>query len=107
MFYSPTGTTDPRLISARLVLNMDRIPTSALSSNLVQTDPESVAVEVSVLPGLSQLPSLRGSRLSGGPSGRGRGGVLLITEMFILQNVVGVLPLKISRDRRHDGSVDR
>lgn len=107
MFYSPTGTTDPRLSSARLVLNMDHIPTSALNSNLVQTDPESVAVKVGVLPGLSRLPGLRDPRLSGGPARGGRGGVLLVTEMFILQNVVGVLPLKISGNRRHDGSVDR
>lgn len=77
------------------------------SSNLVQADPESVAVEVRVLPGLSRLPGVRDTRLPGGAAGRGRGGVLLITEMFVLQNVVGVLPLKISRNRRHDGSVDR
>ncbi len=80
---------------------------TTVSSNLVQADPESVAVKVCVLPRLSWLSGVWDARLPGGPAGRGWGGVLLITEMFVLQNVVGVLPLKISRNWRHDGSVDR
>ena len=79
-----------------------------VSSDLVKADPESVAVEVRVLPGLARLPGVLDGRFPrGGPAGRGRGGVLLVTEMFVLQNVVGVLPLKVSRNRCHDGSVDR
>ena len=80
---------------------------SLLLPNLAQADPESVAVEVGVLPGLSWLSSMRHARLPRGSTGWGRGGVLLIAEMFVLQNVIGVLPLQISRNRRHDGSVDR
>lgn len=79
-----------------------------VSADLVKADPESVAVEVRVLPGLSRLPGVLDGRLPRrGPAGRRRGGVLLVAEMFVLQNVVSVLTLKISRNRRHDGSVDR
>lgn len=61
--------------------------------DLVQADPEPVAVKVRVLP---CLPCFRGRwdcQVSGRPAGGRRGGVLLVAEMFVLKNVIGVLPL--------------
>ncbi|XP_034721906.1 uncharacterized protein ttbk1a [Etheostoma cragini] len=55
---------------------------------------------------LSGVPGQGDARLSGGAARRYRRGVLLIAEMFVLQDVVRVLPLQISRNRRHDGSLD-
>lgn len=87
----------------------DRVRTSDLKvfgPNLVQADPESVAIEVRVLPSLSRFSGVLDARLPWRSTGWRRRGVFLIAEMFVLQNVIGVLPLKISRNWRHDGSVD-
>ena len=65
------------------------------SAHFAQADPEFVAIEVGVLPALS----IGGRRATIRPTSRGS--VLLVTQVLVLQNVIGVLSLKVTGNRGH------
>lgn len=77
--------------------------------DLVQADPQAVAVEVRVLASLAGLGGGQGPGLAGWPAGRRRRwrrrGVLLVAQVLILQHVVRVLALQVAWDWRDDGAV--
>lgn len=74
--------------------------------HLGQADAEPVAVEVGVLPGLAQLSWVGGCGLSRDSAGRWRGGVLLVAQVLVLEDIIGVLSLRVSGTRSNDGSVE-
>lgn len=70
-----------------------------LSEDLADADPEFVAVEISVIPCLSLRWWMGGFA---GPAGYlGGWGVLLITQVLVLQDIVRVLARQLPRNRSY------
>lgn len=78
--------------------------------NLIQADPQAVAVEVCVLAGLTGLSGGQCPEVAGWPAGRWWWrrwrGVLLVAQVLILQHIICVLPLHVAWDRRDDGPAE-